>query len=198
MTQPLELDIFLAHHGKQILAPIGPYKEDVDDALSHFGVPGMRWGRRRGSSVDEAPTGHKKAKDMTDQELKAKTGRMENEKKYSSMVNTSRKGQVTKSSLDSAASVTREANNVVGTLSRRKEAQLADQKRAESKQLSDKELKDRINRLNMEQQYRNLTTRDVNVGKRNVEDVLSIAGSVLTVAATGVGLALTVKQLMGQ
>ena len=102
---------------------------------------------------------------------------------------------VRKKSLETGATAAREAGNALTTFSKRKENEFANQKRAEAKKMSDKELKDAIGRLNLEQQYRNLSTRDIEIGKTTVQDFLAVSGNVLTVAAAGAGLALTIKQL---
>jgi hypothetical protein len=38
----------------------GTLDEEVDDVLAHFGIPGMKWGRKKGSSVD--PRARRQAK----------------------------------------------------------------------------------------------------------------------------------------
>lgn len=136
--------------------------------LYHFGIPGMKWGviRARGSD------GTVSSKKSTPTDM-----------------------AVRKKSLETGATAAREAGNALTTFSKRKENEFSNQKRAEAKKMSDKELKDAISRLNLEQQYRNLSTRDIEIGKTTVQDFLAVSGNVLTVAAAGAGLALTIKQL---
>lgn len=52
-----------------------------DDSLSHYGVPGMRWGKRKGSSISTKP---KKIKlsDMSDDELRRVNKRAQLEQEY--------------------------------------------------------------------------------------------------------------------
>lgn len=56
------------------------------------------------------------------------------------------------------------------------------------KSMSDKELKNRLNRLNMEQQYERLNPSKVNAGKRYATKALAAA----TTTATVTGVALTI------
>lgn len=65
-------------------------------------------------------------------------------------------------------------------------------------EMSDKELRDRINRMQMEEQYNRLMdnrAQSVKTGRDYVDSTLDVAGSVLTVASTAVGLALAIHQL---
>jgi len=165
-----------------------------DKSLQHVGVKGMKWGKRN----SQKRLGKATSKSMADDELKAKVDRLNLEKNYDKLSSDKNDKSISKSSFETGATAAKEAGNVLSTINRRKENELSNKKREEAKQLSDKDLKDKINRLNMEQQYRNLTTKDVDVGKSRVEDFLSISGSVLTVAAAGAGLALTVRQLMNK
>lgn len=49
------------------------------------------------------------------------------------------------------------------------------QRREEMKKMSDTELRNRINRIQMEKQYMQLTAPDINPGKKFVKDVLTNA-----------------------
>ncbi len=65
--------------------------------------------------------------------------------------------------------------------------------------MSDKELRDAINRMSLEKQYTNLYVDATNsdstgIGKEAVLETLSVAGSVLTVASSAVALALALRQ----
>lgn len=163
---------------REMNTPIEPYSDNqnyegismdtpVAD-LYHFGIPGMKWGVRRARGADGTVSSNKSTpKDMA----------------------------VRKKSFETGATAAREAGNAINTFSKRKENEFSNQKRAEAKKMSEKELKDAINRLNLEQQYRNLSTRDIEIGKTTVQDFLAVSGNVLTVAAAGAGLALTIKQL---
>lgn len=65
----------------------------------------------------------------------------------------------------------------------------------EMSKMSDDELRKRINRLNMEQQYRNLNTKTVKNGFDTAADVLDLAGDLASVAVTVAGGVMIVKKL---
>lgn len=102
---------------------------------------------------------------------------------------------IDKKTYETGAATAKEYGNIAGLMRTRKEDRYSNVKRREAKEISDDDLKRIVNRLNMEQQYRNLTTKDVDVGKSRLEDILMMTGSLMTIAATGAGLALTIKQL---
>lgn len=52
-----------------------------DDSLSHYGVPGMRWGKRKGSSISIKPK-KPKLSDMSDEELRRVNKRAQLEQEY--------------------------------------------------------------------------------------------------------------------
>ena len=63
-------------------------------------------------------------------------------------------------------------------------------------QMSDKELQQRINRMNMEQQYQRLVgSNETSKGRQFAEDVLSVAGSALAIGSSALTIAMTIQQL---
>lgn len=88
--------------------------------------------------------------------------------------------------------LSRSSNNIRLNKAMKKKTKEINQKVSK---MSDKELRDRVNRLNMEQQYKNLSTKDVTEGKRNIEDVLGIVGSSLAIVSSGLGIAIATKEL---
>ena len=69
--------------------------------------------------------------------------------------------------------------------------------REQARTMSDSELKEKISRLNLEQQYSNLSASNVTKGRVTVENSLAIAGGVLATTSSVLGIALMVKQLTG-
>lgn len=84
---------------------------DELDSLNHYGVLGMKWGRKRGRSDDQN-----------------------------------------------------------GSIRRKKDSKKL--KKAEVKQMSDSELRQRLNRLQMEKQYSQLTKREKTAGEKLVGEIL--------------------------
>ena len=67
----------------------------------------------------------------------------------------------------------------------------------EAESLTDQELKDRVARMNLEQQYSNLSAAKTSRGQAYVQNTLEVAGSVLAIAGSAATIALAVKQLKG-
>ena len=64
--------------------------------------------------------------------------------------------------------------------------------------MTDSNLRDRVNRLNMEQQYSRLSSEArVSKGQKYTEEVLGVAGSTLAITTSALAIALSIKQLKG-
>ena len=92
------------------------------------------------------------------------------------------------------STISRETGNIGRTFSSKKVNRKDD---AKIKHMSDAELRDRVNRLNLEKQYRYLTAEDTARGRITAGDVLSVAGSITTIGASGVAIYATLKNLKG-
>jgi hypothetical protein len=62
--------------------------------------------------------------------------------------------------------------------------------------MSDQDLKETVNRMDMERQYANLKRDTVERGKVNVTKVLEITGDVVQVGASAVMIAVGIKKLL--
>lgn len=61
-----------------------------------------------------------------------------------------------------------------------------------AKQMTDSELREAINRLNMEKQYSNLTSKDTSIGLDYISTILGIAGSIVAIGASSSAIASTI------
>jgi len=67
--------------------------EDFEDVLEHYGVPGMKWGRRKAEGTATGSkrktkaeaTGHPTAKSLSDSELRTRINRLQMEKQYAQL-----------------------------------------------------------------------------------------------------------------
>lgn len=156
--------------------------------LYHYGIKGMKWGVRRFQNKDgtltEAGKKHKEIYDPVNQFN-------ESQNKYY---------QAKKQTNDNITGIGREGLNI-GREGLKVYDRFASRKQAPPVDLSsmtDKELQQRINRLNMEQTYRRLTASDdVSRGRQFAEDVLAVGGSALAVTSSALAIALSIKQLRG-
>jgi len=106
----------------------------MHDTLTHYGIPGMKWGVRRSVAQLARARGSKKD-DVEPHEVYKKV-----------------------------------------------------HDKANVKTLSDKELRDRLNRLNMEKQYKQLSDTEVNKGKAFIDKSVKTATTIAAVSSTALTL----------
>lgn len=139
--------------------------------LAHHGIKGMKWGVRRYRNEDGTLTAAGKKRYGTGDVKKRHKAEME-------VISGSR--QVT--------SGLRSINSLSNTGSRNRYNRRPNLTQEEMDRMSDKDLRDLVSRLNLEQQYSDLT-RDagsrsrISSGLDYTDAILSIAGGALTVAA---------------
>ena len=73
----------------------------------------------------------------------------------------------------------------------------ANRARSEVSTMTNAELQQKIQRMNLEQQYQNLNANQISKGRANVDTALQVAGGVLAATSSALGIALAVKQLKG-
>lgn len=95
----------------------------------------------------------------------------------------------------SAQNVFRESAEVIGRASRRRRP--TKKFRNEVSRLSDDELRKRVNRLNLERQYSQLTGADTRRGAEVAREVLQTTGSIVGIASGVLTAAMLAKRLKG-
>lgn len=98
-----------------------------------------------------------------------------------------------KTSVDNAQTIVKETSNITDSVHTMK---LAVQP-VELEKMSDQELRDRVNRLNLEQQYSSLTAAQRSRGEAYLKSTLDIAGSTLAIGASALTIAVAIKKLKG-
>ena len=198
----------------------------IYNELYHHGIKGQKWGVRRFQNKDGTRTaaGTRREKEnlssMSDQELRDKINRMNLEKRYHNLSN----GR-SSSGLDIAeksVKVGSSAYNIAGNISKAKGKgssatdvvsksfdtasktvtaaktikNTTRTKKVDLSSMSDKELRERVNRMDLEQQYSNLKKETVSKGRVSALQVLDVAGSVLTAGASAATLGLTIYKIV--
>lgn len=105
--------------------------------------------------------------------------------------------QKTKKKVDAANTIVNETRNINNNVSKKQSKKAQKQKMAEVKSMSDKELRERVNRLNMEQQYIRMSSEQMNAGRSNVNSVLNNVGTVVNVASSALAIAVAIQKLKG-
>lgn len=102
-----------------------------------------------------------------------------------------------KKKTEAAGRIVNETQNINNQVSKTRMTKAKKKQLNVAKQMDDKELREAVNRLNMEQQYVNLSTNHINSGRANVDAVLSRVGTAVAITNSALAIALAVKQLKG-
>lgn len=169
-----------------------------ENELAHYGILGMKWGVRRYQNPDGSLTAEGKKRydrDKREQAAKKKDSRIdvsEPDPKRWAKEDMERSKKV----VDVSSSIVKQAQSI-----ERETSHKATQKSLDLSKMSDKELRDRINRELLEQQYNRLfaemTPAEVSKGRRYLKSALEAAGGVLTVTSSALAIAIAIKELKG-
>lgn len=148
----------------------------MNNTMIHYGVLGMHWGQRMDSSS--------RYKAMR------KSGSTKEEARKKVVVDNLKAG---KASSDGASKMMEESLKIHESIRGIKSAK----RKEDLSQLSDADLKAKITRMNLEQQYANLNGNQVSKGQSYAKSTIEIAGSVLAIGSSAIGIAVAIKQLKG-
>lgn len=137
------------------------------DELKHYGIKGMKWGVRRFQNKDGTRTALGKRRSR--EELGA-----------------------LKKSTSAASEIAGEGKKITKSIGKIKSTK----QKLDLSSMTDSELRERVNRMNMEQQFSNLAANaSVSKGQKYAEEILGVAGSVLAITSSALGIALSIKQI---
>lgn len=101
----------------------------------------------------------------------------------------------TKNKVDAAGTIVNETKNINDIASKKAQKKAQKQKLSETKTMSDQELRERVNRLNMEQQYVRMSTEQINAGRSNVNSILNNVGTAISLTSSALSIALAIQKL---
>lgn len=160
-----------------------------EDELMHFGRS-KRDGAKVGSGRYPAGSGERpnQWKEDSKKEQSKNNWLDQNVKGGKDKPNKSRAEVVAKSAQDAVKGTSDIVDTISGIANRGKKGKTATG-------LSDQELRTRINRLQMEKQYSDLTKPELSRGWQIAKDVLAVAGSVAAIAVAGTTVAANIHEM---
>lgn len=97
-----------------------------------------------------------------------------------------------KGRIDTTSGIVKEAKNINDSVSNIRSITA---KKPDLSKMTDQELIDIVNRMNLEQRFSQLSSRKISKGEQYVKNTLEIAGNTLAVAGSVVAIAVGIQQL---
>ena len=177
------------------------------NSLTHSGVKGMKWGVRRYQNKDGSLTdaGKKRyARDAREKEFDnyddAKGVYYKSSKKNGRSELAADPSRYAKEDLTRTKRLTEETSRMTGELKKANDTAIRNKPKntMDLSKMSDKELRDQINRAFLEKQYNDMfAPQTTSKGREYASKVLETSGTVLTITSSALGIALAIKELRG-
>ena len=169
-----------------------------NNQIWHWGVKGMKWGVRRYQNADGSLTNAGKRRYTTNVAANAKK-KKDNPLPEESLNDPNR---WVKEDRERMKRVVDSGNQMAGNLKTLNDKSMRIQARRTPKmdlsKMTDQEMREQINRAMLEKQYDDMfNPKKVYSGREAVSDTLEIAGSVLAITSSALGIALAIKELKG-
>lgn len=182
--------------------------------IYHHGILGQRWGVRRYQNEDGTLTDTGKRR-LQNSVRFDNSGRVislnNNDKEYNKLSenekyetgqrkakqeihsNVAKDYGNLRSVLNDTAGIARNSNNINDRYVKSKQEKLKSSMDLSS--MSDEEIRQAVNRLNLERNYKSLMTENVSSGRERVSNILSTAGDVLAIGGSIAGIAMAIHNI---
>lgn len=163
------------------------------DELYHWGVKGMKWGVRRYQNKDGTLTSAGQKRYERDQ-------RENSGKKKGNKVGQADPNRWVKEDMERSKRLTDSSKQLTNELKNANDKAIKNtpRKQMDLSNMSDKELRDQINRAFLEKQYNDMfNPPQVSKGREFAGKLLDSAGTALAITGSALGVALAIKELKG-
>ena len=172
----------------------------IENELYHFGVKGMKWGVRRYRNKDGSLTSEGQAR--YDRDIRENNAKKKDARKK---IDGPDPGRWAKEDLERTGDIVNSTANLVkqtnSLITSSKSGNKPKKQQLDLSNMTDQELREAINRKNLERQYNDLFAPEeqskVSKGMDYVSNILMTTGNVLAVAGSAVSLAIAIKTLRG-
>lgn len=168
-------------------------ENNYSNELYHWGIKGMKWGVRRYQNTDGTltPAGQKRY----ERDQRENAG-----KKKGNKVGAADPDRWVKEDMERSKKLTDASSHMTNELKKINDSAVKNtpKTKMDLSNMSDKELRDQINRAFLEKQYNDMfAPQTTSKGREYAGKVLETAGSVLAVTSSALGIALAIKELRG-
>lgn len=165
----------------------------LENELYHHGVKGMKWGVRRYQNKDGTLT-------VTGQKRYERDQRENSGKKKGNKVGQADPNRWVREDLDRSKRITDAGSQLTSNTKRMIDSSVKNKKKTtmDLSSMSDKEMRDKINRAFLEKQYNEMFAPQKEAkGREFASKVLDNAGNILAVTGSALSIALAIKELKG-
>ena len=164
-----------------------------NNSLTHWGIKGMKWGVRRYQNEDGSLTSDGQKRYERDQ-------RENSGKKKGNKIGQTDPNRWVREDIERSKKLIDASSNMVTQLKNANNISIKNSPkvRADLSSMTDKEMRERINRELLERQYNDMfTPKKTSKGKEYASRILETAGAVLGVGSSALSIALAIKELRG-